>query len=397
MSSSTINHFQSCSSNSFEELSQKDIARPTLDKSLELFEQKIVPDSDEKHLGIIENNLDWLQSISNDSTFILEHFFAAIENDHLNTVKLFVESIFEKNIQMQNESNETVLMIAAKNGCNLEMIKYLAQQQIDIKAKDKDGNDALIKAAEKGHRTAVKFLLNYYEFISYEKLPYTCDKTSHAYTYKPGDIPKKALENHLLANTILNRICKRTRELIKNSKNALLFFSRSDWNNAFTFEEKLKYVKNLSKFYNVKIIFDGINSKLAKKMYDLLFIGAHGNVDRIEIADNHLLTLDNLDSLHFSKLSEKARIVLFSCFTAKDESSIAYEIAKKTSRLVIAPKDIVTEADCFYDKNDEFVPRLISKNQNYADVAQYIRFDQKKGVFLKEIPAHRTARCVLKY
>merc|ERR1712168_598634 len=74
------------------------------------------------------------------------------------TVKELVKCSPDKNAFINKTSDETALMIAAKNGCK-NIVENLLQNNANVNAKTTNGKTALMYASENGHKEIVEILL----------------------------------------------------------------------------------------------------------------------------------------------------------------------------------------------------------------------------------------------
>lgn len=94
---------------------------------------------------------------------INEKFWNAIAQGDVNEMDCLMEETNSKgkplvHINARNKNGDTPLIFASDLG-NLETVRLLFEYKADLSLKDAHGNNALIRAAQKGHLNVVEELL----------------------------------------------------------------------------------------------------------------------------------------------------------------------------------------------------------------------------------------------
>jgi len=130
-------------------------------KIIRLIQSKIVPQSQTQQF---ESVVVAKESKPNQLKNINKRFIEAVSQGDINEMDTLLEEENPNNgkilvnINARNKNGETALIIASDKG-NLEAVRWLLEYKADLTLKDSNGDNALIRGAEKGHLDVVEELL----------------------------------------------------------------------------------------------------------------------------------------------------------------------------------------------------------------------------------------------
>ncbi|KAF5893316.1 ankyrin repeat domain-containing protein 33B-like, partial [Clarias magur] len=96
-------------------------------------------------------------------------FRACCSNNALSAKALIRQGVAEQEVRETDKNNRTGLMVACYHGYVDVVIALSLCPHLDVNFQDKEGNTALITAAQAGHITVTNYLLNYFPGLDIEK------------------------------------------------------------------------------------------------------------------------------------------------------------------------------------------------------------------------------------